>query len=278
MNNSDKIETLHLFPLLEEKLMELLNSLSEKEWESPTVAKLWTVKDVAAHLLDGNLRGLSVSRDKFYGISSLGPSPGKDLIEKLNELNMVWTKAANRLSPQVLAQLLGRTGREYYEHLLTLNPWEPAVFPVGWAGHESSPNWFHIAREFTEKFLHQQQIRDAVGKQGIMTKELFYPFMDILMFALPQAFKNVTAEIGTMVSIKISSEIGGRWNIVKGTDCWILNKNIDINPHAMVIIDPDTAWKLFSKSWSPEMVLDKIEITGNTQLGKQALKMVAVMA
>ncbi|MDX5478592.1 MAG: maleylpyruvate isomerase N-terminal domain-containing protein [Cyclobacteriaceae bacterium] len=278
MTNTDKIDTLHLFPLLEEKLMELLNTFSEKEWDARTVAKLWTVKDIAAHLLDGNLRGLSVSRDKFYGISSFDTSPGKGLIEKLNELNMVWTKAATRLSPQILIQLLERTGREYYEHLLTLNPWEPAVFPVAWAGHESSPNWFHIAREFTEKFLHQQQIRDAVGKQGIMTKELFYPFMDILMFALPNTFKNVTAETGTMVSIQISSKIGGRWNIVKGTDGWILNKNIDINPHAMVIIDPDTAWKLFSKSWSPEMVLDKIEISGNSQLGKQALKMVAVMA
>lgn len=278
MPENHKIDTLHLFPILEEKLIALLNSLSDKEWETQTVAKLWTVKDVTAHLLDGNLRALSISRDKFYGTNIGKIESDQELISRLNELNMIWTNAAKRISPKILIQLLEITGKEYHDHLLTLDPLEPAVFPVSWAGHESSPNWFHIAREYTEKFLHQQQIRDAVGKQGIMTKELFNPFIDTMMFAFPYTFKNIAAQKGTIVSLKIDTEIGGIWNIVKDINGWTMNKNIIKNPDAQVTIDPDTAWKLFSKSWSPELVMDKVEISGDQNLGIQVLKMVAVMA
>lgn len=66
MANKIKIETLHLFSILDRKLIELLKSLTLEEWNSQTVAKLWKVKDVASHLLDGNLRGISTSRDNYF--------------------------------------------------------------------------------------------------------------------------------------------------------------------------------------------------------------------
>ncbi|MEO8240286.1 MAG: maleylpyruvate isomerase N-terminal domain-containing protein [Flavobacterium sp.] len=60
------IQTSHLFSVLDELLIELLKSLTEEEWNVQTIAKKWTVKDIASHLLDGNLRGLSISRDHFF--------------------------------------------------------------------------------------------------------------------------------------------------------------------------------------------------------------------
>ena len=278
MNDELSIETLPLFPLLDKKLIELLRSLTAEEWNAPTVAKLWTVKDVASHLLDGNLRALSTSRDGYFGEKAENIHSYLDLVNFLNQLNLSWTTATKRLSPQLLIQLLETTGQEYYEHLQTLNPFDKAVFSVAWAGEETSQNWFHIAREYTEKFLHQQQIRDAVGKQGIMTRELYYPFLDIFMRALPYTFRDVHAAFGTVVTIEVLTDIGGQWNIVKTENGWLLNKEINLEPDAHVAIDPDTAWKLFSKSWTPEQVADKVEMKGNKTLGEQALKMVAVMA
>jgi len=278
MANEVKIETLHLFPILDNKLIELLNSLTAEEWDMQTVAKLWKVKDVVSHLLDGNLRALSTSRDKYFGEKPENINSYQDLVVYLNNLNMSWTSTTRRLSPKVLTNLLKTTGAEYTEHLKTLKPFENAVFSVAWAGQDISPNWFHIAREYTEKFLHQQQIREAVGKSGIMTKELYYPFIDTLMFAFPYTFKNVSAENGTAVSLEISTDIGGIWNIVKTSNSWVLDKNINSNVQSKVVIDPDTAWKLFSKSWKPEQVIDKIKITGNFTLAQQVLNIVAVMA
>ena len=57
----------HLLPVLNEKLITLLRSLTPEEWQLPTIARLWTVKDVAAHLLDGNIRSLSLLRDGWWG-------------------------------------------------------------------------------------------------------------------------------------------------------------------------------------------------------------------
>lgn len=278
MTNEVKIETLHLFPILDNKLIELLNSLTAEEWNSQTVAKLWKVKDVASHLLDGNLRALSTSRDNYFGEKPENIQSYQDLVDFLNHLNMSWTSATKRLSPQVIIKLLEITGKEYTQHLQTLNPFENAIFSVAWAGQETSPNWFHIAREYTEKFLHQQQIRDAVGRQGIMTKELFYPFVDTFMFAFPYTFSNISAENGTVVSIEVSTEIGGIWSIVKTDKGWNLDKGENFNPTSKIVIDPETVWKLFSKSWKPEQVMDKVKITGNIDLAKQALNIVAVMA
>jgi uncharacterized damage-inducible protein DinB len=45
------ILTQHLFESLDNKLIELLRSLSDEDWNKPTIAPLWTVKDIAAHLL-----------------------------------------------------------------------------------------------------------------------------------------------------------------------------------------------------------------------------------
>jgi hypothetical protein len=278
MKDEIKIQTLHLFPILDKMLIELLKSLTEEEWNTQTIAKLWKVKDVASHLLDGNLRALATSRDGYFGEKPENINSYQDLVAFLNHLNATWTNATKRLSPQVLTNLLEITGNEYFEHLQTLNPYDNSVFSVAWAGQETSQNWFHIAREYTEKFLHQQQIRDAVGKPGIMTKELYYPFLDTFMYAFPHTFSDVSAEIRTVVSLKVSTDIGGLWSIIKTDDSWILSKDDNLDANCHVTIDPNTAWKLFSKSWKPEQVFDTVEIIGDRTLGEQTLKMIAVMA
>jgi hypothetical protein len=278
MKNKIEIETLHLFPVLDKMLINLLNALTDEEWEAQTVAKLWKVKDVAAHLLDGNLRTLSASRDGYFGTKAENINSFQDLTAYLNHLNMTWTNAAQRLSPKVLTFLLEITGQQYSAHLNSLEPFENAVFPVAWAGQESSANWFHIAREYTEKFLHQQQIRDALGKPGLMIKELYDPFLDTFMYAFPHTFREVSAAQGTVVSLIVTTEIGGQWNIIKGEQEWTLNKETNVKANAIVKIAPDIAWKLFSKSLRPAQVLKETELIGDQQLGQQVLQIVAVMA
>src|SRR5205807_4500323 len=59
------ILTAHLFPKLHGMLIELLRSLAPEDWERQTVSPIWKVKDVAAHLLDTALRGVSIGRDGY---------------------------------------------------------------------------------------------------------------------------------------------------------------------------------------------------------------------
>lgn len=274
----EPIETLHLFPVLDELLIDLLKSLTEEEWNAPTVAKKWSVKDIASHLLDGNLRALSTSRDSFFGEKPENINSYSDLVAFLNQLNMTWTNATKRLSPQVLTDLLETTGKQYSAHLQTLKPFENAIFSVAWAGEETSLNWFHIAREYTEKFLHQQQIRDAVGKPALMTKELFHPFIETLIHALPHTYRNTKAPIDTIVSLIVSTEIGGQWNIIKKENNWEFIPSLKDTPTSIIKINPQDVWLLFSKGMLPIDALEKVEITGDKDLGRIALNVIAVMA
>jgi uncharacterized protein (TIGR03083 family) len=271
------VQVLDLLPVLDRSLISLLRSLTAEEWQLPTVAKLWTVKDIASHLLDGNLRTISYYRDNYF--EAVGTIASyKDLVDYLNQLNMNWTTATKRLSPQILIELLETTGPQYMEQLQQLKPFDTAVFPVAWAGEAASYNWFHIAREYTEKFIHQQQIRDAVNKPGMLTRELFYPFIDTMMYALPHTYSNTHAATGTVVQVKIITDIGGVWNIERTKDQWVFVPSPAALPAAVISITPAIAWKLFSKAITPAEVLPQIEISGNAALGAVALQMVAVMA
>jgi len=272
------IDTKHLFATLDEKLIELLRSLDASDWERRTVAKLWTVKDVAAHLLDGNLRMLSFSRDKFVSKPDREINSYQDLIDYLNQLNADWVKSAKRMSPVVLADLLESTGKEYAAHIQTLNDDDTALFSVAWAGEETSRNWFHIAREFTEKWHHQQQIRQATNRPGILTKELFHPFISTLILGLPHTYRNTQADTDSVVEIEVSSEIGGKWFLVKTESGWKISEKSDYRITSSIILTPDIAWQLFTKALRPEAVIDQVEIKGNYDLAYTAMTMIAVMA
>ena len=64
------ILTAPLFPKLDGMLLELLRSLTAEEWEKQTVSPKWKVKDVAAHLLDTALRGVSIGARWLFAGSS----------------------------------------------------------------------------------------------------------------------------------------------------------------------------------------------------------------
>jgi hypothetical protein len=54
------VATLPLFAPLDDQLIRLLRTLEPGDWQKPTRAVSWTVKDIVSHLLDGNLRMISI--------------------------------------------------------------------------------------------------------------------------------------------------------------------------------------------------------------------------
>src|ERR1700730_5985474 len=92
------IFTAHLFRKLGGMLIELLRSLGPADWEKQTIAPKWKVKDVAAHLLDTQLRKLSIVRDHCSGEPPVINSPA-DLVAFVNRLNDEGVRIYSRLSP-----------------------------------------------------------------------------------------------------------------------------------------------------------------------------------
>lgn len=271
------VDVRNLLPQIDHLFIQLLKELSPEDWQRPTVARLWKVKDVVGHLLDGNIRVLSMLRDGYFGESPTDTSY-TGLVNYLNGLNADWVKAMKRVSPSMLIMLHEITGPLYCNYYAGLDPFAPSPFAVSWAGDTESPNWKHIAREYTEKFLHQQQIRDAVNKPGLMNATYYKPFIHIFMLGLAHQFKQVNAPVDTVVKVIVPEDIGGSWQIIKREDAWEFYKGNDITPAATVSIPAAISWPLFSKSIRPDAIMEKINIEGNHTLGEHALHMVAVMA
>ena len=76
----DPVLTAHLFPALDARLVELLRGLTPDDWNRPTIAPRWTVKDVAAHLLDTLLRRLSFGRDGYVPSPAVESRPPRSIL------------------------------------------------------------------------------------------------------------------------------------------------------------------------------------------------------
>jgi uncharacterized protein (TIGR03083 family) len=275
----EPIETLELYPILDAKLIELLESLTTEEWQMPTVCSQWTVKDIAAHLLDGAyLRRLSVHRDGYFGAKPENIDSYGSLVNYLNSLNAEWVAAYRRISPRVLIEQIRVSSKEVYEFFKTLDPHGEAIFPVAWAGEERSENWFDIARDYTERWHHQQQIRLAVGKFSIETRELYYPVLDTFMRALPHTYRNTDAPENTLLEVEITGEAGGNWFLTRQDEKWILSKTADKHPDARASIPQDIAWRLFTKGIDKELAKKQIKLGGNKNLAAEVINMLSVMA
>jgi uncharacterized protein (TIGR03083 family) len=257
------------------RLLELLRGLSEHEWELPTAAPLWSVKDVALHLLGGDLGNLSRRRDAFTG-SGKGFANYGELVEFINGLNKSWVETARRLSPRVLFEMLAWTGPQMAEYWQSLDP-HALGGPVDWAGDGPAPVWMDVAREYTEQWHHQQQIRDAAGRPGLYEPRLFGPALETFMLALPRVYEQVKAEAGAAVRIVIVGQAGGEWVLVRGAADWVLGRISPGVNRSSVSISEDVAWRLFTKGMTAEVARRVSKVEGEEQLAAPFFGTVAVI-
>ena len=103
-----------------------------------------------------------MGRDDYH-VSLVAANDWASLVAGLNGLNEQWVTAMRRLSPRLMIDLLKSTGEQVNRYLLSLDPHSTGPV-VSWASPDPAPMWLHIAREYTERWHHQQQIREAVGR------------------------------------------------------------------------------------------------------------------
>jgi uncharacterized protein (TIGR03083 family) len=252
------------FPALRRELLRLLADLSPDDWARPTAAPQWSVKDVAAHLLGGDVWILAGKRDRFHPPDS-EIQEYTQLVALVNRLNGEWVLAARRMSPRLLMDFLTFTGPEVEACFASLDPVKMGG-PVSWAGPEPAPQWFDIAREFTERWHHQQQIRDATGRPPLYDPYFFSPVLDTFVRALPHNFRDTKAPTGSTVRFEISGDAGGVWFLYKEERAWMLVLNSSSEPSAEVILPQDTAWRLFTKGIDRQAARARAVIRGDAGL------------
>ena len=273
------IDTLHLFPGLRAALLELLRDLSPSEWDAATVCAGWSVKDVAAHLLGDDLGRLSWGRDGFVSPSfaaglDVGTLPG--LVAAIDRQNAVWIEGTRRLSPRLLIELLEISGEltEAYFGSLDL---DALGMPVDWVGPEPAPVWLDVAREYTERWTHQQHIRDAVGRPGLTGRRWLAPVLETFMRGLPRALRAAPAADGAALRFTIVGEAGGEWVALRQGGDWTLGTAPGVAVDATVELDADVAWRLFTKGIAKDEARRSARVEGDVALAAYALDTVSIL-
>ncbi len=270
------IHTVELFPAIHAELIALLRALDERDWARPTLAKSWRVCDVAAHLLDGDLRKLASGRDGQQ-IASRTVSSYADIVGLVNDMNATGVSYVARLSPRVITDLLEITGQWVSEYVATLSPHATSRIAVAWAGEDRSENWMDTGREYTERWHHQMQIRDAVGADGLLQRRWFYPVLDLSVRAFPRVYAHVGADVGTCVVFEVDAEGDNVWSVIREASGWRVARGRASTAAASVRADADTAWKLLYNALSEEEARARVTIAGNSILAEPMLRARSVM-
>jgi uncharacterized protein (TIGR03083 family) len=272
LESPTSIDTRPLFRPVSAGLVELLRTLPPDQWQRPTVAGHWVVRDIVAHLLDSTLRRLSFHRD------AMAPPPPphaiaseRDFVTFINDLNAQWVASAKRLSPRVLTDLYERASREAADFFESLSLDAPALFPVSWAGEQASAGWFDIGREFTEVWHHQQQIRMAVGAEDLADPRYLRAVIDIAMRGLPHAFRDTPAEPEETLAISITGASGGNWTLSREKERWTLWRGQPASTTARIQLDDHAAWKLLFNALPKSDAEQAIHLEGRTALGRAIL-------
>ncbi|MET0553381.1 MAG: maleylpyruvate isomerase N-terminal domain-containing protein [Vicinamibacteria bacterium] len=267
----------HLVPEIEGHLLELLRALRPDEWRLQTLAPAWTVKDVTAHLLDTQLRRLALCRDGHVppGAPPRSPAEVSALVNRLNAEGVAYFA---RLSPDVLIAMMEVASRASAAYLQSLDPLAPAAFGVSWAGEDTSANWFDVARELTERWHHQQQIREATGRPGILTPRFYGPVLDCFMRGLPHAYRAVDAPAGDTVRFDVTGDCGGSWWLHRTADGWRLVGSEHGRLAARTQLPQEIAWRIFTKGIGRAEARSQVTIEGDTALGAHVLEMIAIVA
>ncbi len=275
MKHPQPIIVVDLFPEILEKLLALLSDLSAEDWARPTACSPWSVKDVALHLLGDDIYILSSQRDSHSSAASV--ASWEELVTFINDQNALWVQVTRRMSPQVLTDLLRLTGEQVCAHFQSLDPYSIGG-PVDWVSPDPAPVWLDLAREYTERWHHQQHIRDAVGRPSLKQRRYFAPVLEAFLRALPRTYKGTSAADGTVVAVTVTGESGGQWFLRRERTDWRLYVEVPNAPDAEIVVSEDIAWRIFTRGLSRGEVQDQVKVVGDQSLGLKVLDTVSIIA
>ena len=149
-----------LFAVERDRLTELLDGLQAADWERRSPCPGWTVLGLCCHLVGDDLGLLARNRDGYHGTPAPAGSEA-EFAAWLDELQAEWVRAARRLSPRLVTDLLRWAGPQIG---VTFGGEDvrARTASVSWAGPDLVPAWLGQARELAHhgsrpRELHQSR-------------------------------------------------------------------------------------------------------------------------
>ena len=269
------LDTRPLFPAERAEFTALLRNLDPAGWQRPTVCPGWRVHDVVAHVVHDYLRKLSRTRDRHPGPD---PLPGESLPEFLARMNQEFVDAARSVSPNALVDVLDHLGPQLDRLWQSLDLGATGE-PVSWAAPgRPAPVWLDVAREYTEFWVHQQQVRDAVRRPGANSDRLTWPVVDTFLRAVPYALRHLSPGPGTCLHIQVTGPGGGSWTVRRQDATWVVNRGWPERPaDALIRLSSDALWRVATRGIPVEAAREQALLSGDRVLGSAMLHLVSII-
>lgn len=243
------------------RLVALLGALTGEEWGRASPCPGWSVLGLATHLVGDDLSLLAGHRDGHLGTPSpIDPADDEEgFVRWLDALQVEWVHAARRLSPRLVVDLLGWLDGQVSDLVAAEDP-RAVEASVSWAATVPVPRWLDHARELTERWIHRQQLLQALDRPPDLRPDLAGPVLDGLRWAYPFRLGRHPRPAGTTVVVAVTGpEVVVDWTLVVAADgtTWDFAPDGDAGdtrpPDARLALTTDQAWRLLTNNLDPEV-------------------------
>lgn len=243
-----------LFSIERSRLLDVLEPLPLSDWSRPTPCPGWSVLGLASHVVGDDLSLLSWRRDDHKGTPVPDGLDEDGFIRWLDELQMEWVHAARRLSPRLIVELLAWLDDQVANLVAGEDPSRAAAM-VSWASARPVPMWLDHARELSERWIHRQQLLQALGHPPDLRSDLAEPVLDGLRWAFPYRLGALQRPEGATVVIAVTGpEVEIAWTLVSTGDEWgFRTAPLGSAPTAELNVTTDQAWRLLSNNLAPAL-------------------------
>ncbi len=251
-------------------LLALLRGLSADDWKRSTECPEWDVKGIALHVLGDDLSLLSRQRDVFTdGLTMFAVDrPGLSFRALLDGFNEQWVTAAQFFSNELLIEMLGLVGDWSHAFYCDVGFETRAREAVGlFADTEPSAYWKVIAREYIERFVHQSQIRRAVGAPDL-DGALATAAARATVHMLAAWMLNDAPAVGSAIALDYG-EVGG-WTCKRDAEGWVVLEGADRAAAARISVAPDRVVALTSRGIAQPDIPPVLAIAGDASLARIA--------
>jgi uncharacterized protein (TIGR03083 family) len=245
-------------------IADLLASLDDAQWDTPTSLPGWTVRDVAAHLI--GTESMLAGQDRPGEPLPEGQRP-PHVKNDIGAFNEQWVAALRHEAPVVVLDRFRAITAEREQALRSMGQEEfdaPSWTPAGQATYGR----FMQIRLF-DCWLHEQDIRDAVGRPGHDVGPCAEGSIEEVVRALGFLVgKRAGAPPGSRVTIELTGGVERSLHVAVDERAAVVD-TLD-GPATVVLRMPsDLFIRLAGGRVDPAEHLDEIAIDGDAELGRR---------
>jgi uncharacterized protein (TIGR03083 family) len=230
-------------------LLAFLAGVEDEGWGRPTVCTGWTVKDVLAHMVEGELTVGSIYRGE---VRELPPADNEVGIAKWRALPGVAVRAAFWQHGIAAQRVLDP---------MTEETWRSPINALGCSEVRQL-----VRLHLFDLAVHGHDLTDALGAPPCWTARL--PFLvEFVVRAAPMTLARRTEGVAGSLDVRVN---GREWTIA-GTDGWSL-ETPKSEASARLSIDAENLVLLTTGRRPQQEVLDSAQISGDRPLAERILQ------